>query len=90
VYRWAEIARREPLWATTGGASAPRRPGRPAKLNPEVVGRFLMVIRMGKYRETAARFAGIGPAGRRGRRRANVAGVRLHTSGEASACDLGP
>jgi hypothetical protein len=53
MYRWGEIARREPLWASTG---------RPAKLNPEVVGRFLTAIRAGNYRETAARLAGIGPS----------------------------
>ena len=62
MYRWAEIARREPLWAARGEGSGARRPGRPAKLNAEVVGRFLMVIRAGNYRETAARLAGIGPA----------------------------
>jgi len=62
MYRWGEIARREPLWATTGGGSAHRRPGRPVKLNPEVVGRFFTAIRAGNYRETAARLAGIGPA----------------------------
>jgi hypothetical protein len=62
MYRWAEIARREPLWAATGGGSGRRRPGRPAKLNAEVVGRFLTAIRAGNYRETAARLAGIGPA----------------------------
>jgi len=62
MYRWAEIARREPLWAPAGGGSGRRPPGRPRKLNPEVVGRFLMAIRAGNYRETAARLAGIGPA----------------------------
>ena len=62
MYRWGEIARREPLWATTGGGSAHRRPGRPVKLKPEVVGRFFTAIRAGNYRETAARLAGIGPA----------------------------
>ena len=62
MYRWGEIARREPLWAPAGGGSGRRPPGRPRKLNPEVVGRFLMAIRAGNYRETAARLAGIGPA----------------------------
>jgi hypothetical protein len=62
MFRWGEIARREPLWAITGGGSAHRRPGRPRKLNPEVVGRFFTAIRAGNYRETAARLAGIGPA----------------------------
>ena len=64
MHEWSEFARREPLWASTGGAagSSHRPPGRPAKLNAEVVGRFLMVIRAGNYREVAARFAGIGPA----------------------------
>jgi hypothetical protein len=62
MYRWAEIARREPLWAHAGGGSGRRPPGRPRKLNPEVVGRFLTAIRAGNYRETAARLAGIGPS----------------------------
>jgi hypothetical protein len=62
LYRWSEFARREPLWAARGEGSGARPPGRPRKLNPEVVGRFLMAIRAGNYRETAARLAGIGPA----------------------------
>lgn len=62
MYRWAEIARREPLWAATGGEPGYRRPGRPSKLNAEVVGPFLMVIRAGNYRETAARLVGMGPS----------------------------
>jgi hypothetical protein len=62
MVRWAEIARREPLWAATGGGSGRRRPGRPGKLNPETLGRFFMAIRACNYRETAARLAGIGPS----------------------------
>ena len=62
MYRWGEIARGEPLWAATGGESGRRRPGRPSKLNADVVGRFLMVVRMGNYRETAARLVGMGPS----------------------------
>jgi hypothetical protein len=65
LYEWAEYARREPLWAPPGeGAdgSRRRRPGRPAKLNHQVVGKVLMAVRAGNFRETAARFAGIGPA----------------------------
>ena len=62
MYKWSEFARREPLWAPAGEGSGRRPPGRPRKLNPEVVGRFLMVIRAGNYREVAARLAGIGPA----------------------------
>jgi hypothetical protein len=65
MYRWAEYARREPLWAPPGdgaGGSRRLRPGRPSRLNSEVVGRYLMAIRAGNFREPAARFAGIGPA----------------------------
>jgi hypothetical protein len=63
--RWAEHARREPLWAATTPTcpgKSPRRPRRPAKVSQDVVGRFLMAVRAGNSRDTAARFAGISNA----------------------------
>jgi hypothetical protein len=62
LYRWYEFARREPLWAATGGGSSRRRPGRPPKLNADVVGKILMAVRAGNYPEVAARWAGISAA----------------------------
>jgi hypothetical protein len=65
LYEWSELARREPLWAPAGqglGGSSRRGPGRPPKLNPEVVGKLLMAVRAGNYPEVAARWAGISAA----------------------------
>ena len=62
LYRWNEFARREPLWAATGGGSSRRRPGRPPKLTADVVGKILMAVRAGCYPEVAARWAGISAA----------------------------
>ena len=62
LYRWNEFAHREPLWAATGGGSSRRRPGRPPKLNADVVGKILMAVRAGNYPEVAARWAGISAA----------------------------
>ena len=62
LYRWNEFARREPLWAATGGGSSRRRPGRPPKLTADVVGKILMAVRAGNYPEVAARWAGISAA----------------------------
>jgi len=62
LYRWNEFARREPLWAATGGGSSRRRPGRPPKLTADVVGKILMAVRAGCYPEVAARWAGIAAA----------------------------
>lgn len=63
--RWAVEALNEPLWGGTATGEPTRRrrgPGRPSRLNPEVVGRFLQAIRAGNHRETAAQFAGISNA----------------------------
>jgi len=65
LYRWSEFARREPLWAPAGqgpAGSSRRGPGRPPKLNADVVGKILMAVRAGCYPEVAARLAGISPA----------------------------
>jgi len=62
LYEWSEFARREPLWAPTGGGSGRRRPGRPPKLTADVVGKILMAVRAGNYPEVAARLAGVSPA----------------------------
>jgi hypothetical protein len=62
LYRWNEFTRREPLWAATGGGSSRRGPGRPPKLNADVVGKILMAVRAGNYPEVAARWAGISAA----------------------------
>jgi hypothetical protein len=39
-----------------------RRPGRPSKLTPAVEEKLLGTLRLGNFRSTAARFAGISPA----------------------------
>jgi hypothetical protein len=56
---WASYALRERLWNLPEGS---RRVGRPLRLNGEVVGRFLMAVRAGNYREVAAAYAGISRA----------------------------
>ena len=63
--RWAVEALNQPLWGGTATGEPVRKrrgPGRPSRLNPEVVGRFLQAIRAGNLRETAAEFAGISNA----------------------------
>jgi hypothetical protein len=64
MYRWAEVARHEPLWAVPGDRANPsrRKPGRPSRLNPEVVATLLTAVRAGNFRETAAELAGVAPA----------------------------
>jgi hypothetical protein len=65
LYKWSEFAHREPLWAPAGqGPAGSRRrgPGRPPKLNADVVGKILMAVRAGNYPEVAARWAGISAA----------------------------
>jgi hypothetical protein len=64
LYRWYLLAAQA---AAEGHGRQPqdparRRPGRPSKLRPDIVGRFLGSVRLGNRRETAARFAGINPA----------------------------
>ena len=62
---WADFALHEPLWGGTATGEPdrrPRGPGRPSRLNPETVGRFLQAIRVGNYREVAADWAGISHA----------------------------
>ena len=65
MLRWSEIGRREgsraPRRKGRTGPEHPRR-GRPSKLGPDVLSRFLMAIRAGDTREGAARFAGISSA----------------------------
>ena len=56
--RWAEIGRLEGL-ELVAQASGVRRRGRPSKMGPETLSRFLLALRAGASRADAARFAGI-------------------------------
>ncbi len=59
---WGHYVHSEPLWSTLPSADGRRRPGRPSRLTPGVVERYLFAIRLGNYRSVAARMAGISPA----------------------------
>ena len=69
LYRWNEFARREPLWAATGGGSSRRRPGGQLPRGRGSLGRHLSRDVLPLASRPAASVRGLPSSPRHGRRR---------------------